>query len=176
MRKLKTIQKILWLVILLSVGMANEILPLTQRYFHQQDRGVDYNRGTYLIVLADTSLKKILTEESTGDFIEFKKRQGFDVKVVDYNWWGGRFESLQFHLNDYFHNIDPMLEYVLLVGDIDGSYPIHSGTIGSYNEEENDVTDYPYTFFSNEDMLYPGFFIGRWSIRSQEDLRIIKNV
>ena len=45
MRKMKTIQKILWLLILLNLGMANEILPLTQRYFHKQDMGFNYSRG-----------------------------------------------------------------------------------------------------------------------------------
>ena len=39
-----------------------------------------------------------------------------------------------------------MLEYVLLVGDWNGSYDVPTFTIPSYNEDELDVTDYTYTY------------------------------
>ena len=68
----------------------------------------------------------------------------------------------------YYEDIDPMLEYVLLIGDINGTYAIPSYTIQSYNEADLDVTDYPYTFFDNNP-LEPNFFIGRWSIRSLDE-------
>ena len=42
-----------------------------------------------------------------------------------------------------------------------------------YNENELDQTDYPYTYFSEEDILSPKFFIGRWSIGSEENLQNI---
>ena len=171
---MKSIGKILYLISLLSVGITNEIVPLSQRYFHSEDMGVNYSRGTYLIVLADTSLKKILLDEATGDFIKFKQTQGYDVKVIDYNWVGGTSDMLRFYLEDYSQNIDPMLEYVLLIGDVNGFYEIPPFTIPSYNESDLDVTDYPYTYFHNNDKLNPAFHIGRWSIRSQDDLKKIK--
>ena len=75
-----------------------------------------------------------------------------------------------------------MLEYVLLVGDVNQNnenYNIPTYEIPSYNEAENDQTDYPYTFFDagdgNEDPLSPHFFIGRWSIGSSTDLSNIIN-
>jgi hypothetical protein len=67
-----------------------------------------------------------------------------------------------------------MLEYVLLIGDVNGSYAIPSFTIPSYNESDLDVTDYTYTYFNNENKLNPEFLIGRWSIRGQDDLKKIK--
>ena len=42
-----------------------------------------------------------------------------------------------------FYESNPMLEYVLLVGDVNGSYAMPTFTIPSYNEEDIDVTDYP---------------------------------
>ena len=69
-----------------------------------------------------------------------------------------------------------MLEYVLLIGDVNQNnddYNIPTYEIPSYNEAENDQTDYPYTFFDlgeGEDALSPNFFIGRWSIGSSTDL------
>ena len=140
-----------------------------------QDRGVDYNRGTYLIVLADSSLESVLLNEVTGNFIKFKQTQGYDVKVVDFDGVGGSAANLRYFLQNYHDNIDPLLEYVLLIGDADGLYSITSFGIDSYNEEETDVTDYTYTFFENSNILEPKFFIGRWPIRTEEDLRKIKH-
>ena len=68
---MKIIQKNWYLFVLLSICFAQE-LPLTQRYFHTEDMGYSYQRGTYLIVLADAELDSILREESTGNFIYFK--------------------------------------------------------------------------------------------------------
>ena len=81
---MKIIQKNWYLFMVLSICFSQEVLPLTQRYFHTEDLGYDYQRGTYLIVLADPSLKAVLTESSTGDYIGFKLSQGYDVKVIDY--------------------------------------------------------------------------------------------
>jgi hypothetical protein len=170
---MKIIQKNWYIVMLFSICFSQEVLPLTERYFHTEDMGHEYQRGTYLIVLADTSLRSILTEDETGDFIKFKQTQGYDVKIVSFDNIGGTANFLRTYLQIYFEDIDPMLEYVLLIGDINGSYTIPSFTIPSYNESDLDVTDYPYTFFNN-DPLSPKFFIGRWSIRTQDDLKKIK--
>ena len=50
------------LIVLVGILFPNEILPLTQKYFNSNNNDVKYNRGTYLIVLADESLKKVLIE------------------------------------------------------------------------------------------------------------------
>ena len=70
---MKIIQKNWYLFVFLSICFTKEVLPLTQRYFHAEDMGYDYSRGTYLIVLADASLESILREEDTGDFIHFNE-------------------------------------------------------------------------------------------------------
>ena len=46
--------------------------------------GYDYSRGTYLIVLADSDLMSTLTADETGNFIEFKKTQGYDIKIINF--------------------------------------------------------------------------------------------
>ena len=148
------------------------LLPLTDRYFQIEDIGNDYGRGIFMIVLADASLENILRDESTGDFIAFKKSQGYDVEIVIFGDIGGTSENLKSYLQ-YFSSNNPLLEYVLLVGDVNGSYSIPPHTIPSYNESELDVTDYPYTFFTN-DPLNAEFIIGRWPIRTQDDLKKIK--
>jgi len=155
----------------ISVILADN-LPLTQRYFHTEDQGHTYSRGTFMIVLSDEDLIEGLTDEYTGNFVEFKKSQGYNVVIENYSDYGSA-NYLKKYFQNYYEQIDPMLEYVLLVGDVDGLYAIPSFTIGSYNENEDDATDYEYTFFG-EDKLDTKFFIGRWSIQSSQDFLMIK--
>ena len=54
-----------------------------------------------------------------------------------------------------------MLEYVLLIGDIDGVATMPS----FYYGPENDVTDQKYTHIFGDD-FFPDVFIGRFSIDS----------
>ena len=150
-----------------------DVLPLTQRYFHNEDMGHSYARGTYMIILSDASLETYLTDDNTGNFVEFKKSQGYNVVIQNFDDVGGTANYLKSYLQYYYEDEDSMLEYVLLVGDVTGIYAIPSFFIGSYNENEDDVTDYPYTFFDN-DVLGSKFFIGRWSIRQVQDLMSLK--
>ena len=122
---MKIIQKNLYLFMVLSICFSQEVLPLTQRYFHAEDMGYDYSRGTYLIVLADEDLESILEDEDTGDFIHFKKTQGYNVHIVDINDIGVNKDALREYLRLFnaaelpWQTTDPLLEYVLLVGDVD---------------------------------------------------------
>ena len=61
-----------------------------------------------------------------------------------------------------------MLEYVLLIGDVDGFAEFPS----FYYGPENDVTDQEYTHLLGNDVI-PDVFIGRLSIDSLSDLAVI---
>ena len=178
---MKIIQKNWYLFMVLNICFAQEVQPLTQRYFHNEDMGYDYSRGTYLIVLADASLESILREEDTGDFIHFKKTQGYNVHIMDINDIGVNKDALREYLSLYnaaalpWQTTDPLLEYVLLVGDVDtgSSFRIPAYQVASYSYPELDITDHKYTYF-DDDPLSPDFFIGRWSIRTIDELEKIK--
>ena len=98
---MKIIQKTWYLFMVLSLCFSQEVLPLTQRYFHSEDMGYDYSRGTYLIVLADASLESILRDESTGDFVHFKQTQGYDVEIITFEGVGGTVDELHLYLKYY---------------------------------------------------------------------------
>ena len=146
---------------LFSSLLAEDILktPLSQKGLF--DRPTEYERGIYLIVLASQNLENWLGDQSNGeDFIEFKQSQGFDVDMIALDVLGIDSNSaLKGYLQTYKNN-NPMLEYVLLVGDWNGAYSVPTFTIPSYNEEELDVTDYTYTYVG-QDVQNPRFFIGR---------------
>ena len=176
MINIKMIQKLLQLILLTGCSFSIDISPISQRYFHSENNNdISYSRGTYLIILADESLRSILEDESTGDFIHFKKTQGYDVEIVNMNdiaTSGDLGQKLRKYLEYYYQN-NSMLEYVLLIGDVDGSYSVPGFYVSSYSYPEIDITDHYYTFF-DDDPLSPDFFIGRWSIRNENELEKIK--
>ena len=133
------------------------------------NRPAEYERGIYLIVLASQNLENWLGDQSNGeDFVKFKKTQGYDVDVISLDQLGIDSNiSLKGYLQTYKNN-NPMLEYVLLVGDWNGAYSVPTFTIPSYNEEELDVTDYTYTYVG-ENVENPRFsledgLLGRYKI------------
>ena len=161
------------ILVLFCFLFSAEMKPLSMKPFDVETIDMTYNRGSYLIVLPSNSLETYLTNENYGgDFVKFKNTQGFDVDVVYYDQIASTAQELKDYIINYY-NENPMLEYLLLVGDVNGAYSIPTFTIDSYNEEDIDVTDYPYTF--TEDVYKPHFFVGRWPIRSITDFINIKS-
>ena len=118
-------------------------------------------RGTFLIIAPDGILQYL------PDFVSFKKSQGFDVELIGLSDAGSTAENIKNLIGDKLLN-DPMLEYVLLVGDVDGFAAFPS----FYYGPENDVTDQKFTHLMGNDNI-PDVFIGRLSIDSLSDLAVI---
>ena len=170
---MKTIKNISLILLLTFCLFADNKRPLSMQPFDVESAGNLYNRGSYLIVLPNESLESYLINENyAGDFVRFKKTQGFDVDIIYYDEVATTAAQLKQVIMDYYQD-NQMLEYLLLVGDVNGPYSIPTFTIDSYNEEDIDVTDYPYTF--TEDVYEPHFFVGRWPVRSVADFLNIKS-
>ncbi len=156
-------------------------IPLSKLSRSESEVSSNYQRGEYLIILPNNALLPYLESEGQGgNFIAFKESQGYDVSVISLNVEGlSSAIDIKNFLSTYYET-HPMLEYVLLIGDVNGSLVIPTFFIHSVNEDEEDVTDYPYSFFDNDpgsptyDILDPAFLIGRWSIRNPGDLINIK--
>jgi hypothetical protein len=160
---------------ILFFGLLFPSKPLSFKSFDSNSLNQLYGRGDFLIVLASSSLEGYLSNDALGgDFVKFKNSQGYNVKVISYDTEGfGSNEDLRNYLISYNEESNGMLEYVLLVGDVNGNYAIPTFTINSYNEQEIDVTDYTYTY--SDDPYEPLFFIGRWSVRTLLDFFNIKS-
>ena len=175
--------KIIIFISFLISSLLSDVLPLSKKNIYS-DRDDEFLRGTYLIVLSNSNLNNTILSY----FVNLKKTQGYDVQVISFREGdddidgidGQTSDDLKNYLIDYYSN-EPLLEYVLLVGDVNqnnDNFNIPTFEIPSYNEPENDQTDYPYTFFDVGDgvnILSPHFFIGRWSIGSSTDLANIIN-
>ena len=122
---------------------------------------INPQRGSFLIIAPDGVLQYL------PDFISFKKSQGFDVLVAGLSEAGTSAENIKEYIRNSLID-DPMLEYVLLIGDVDGFAAFPS----FYYGPENDVTDQKFTYLFGEDNV-PDVFIGRLSIDSLSDLAVI---
>ena len=170
------------IILLLLVSVMYAIKPLVFKAFDLASSSEVYGRGDYLIVLGQSSLETYLTNESLGgDFIKFKQSQGFNVHIISFDDDQLNLDQPE-DLRDYIHENfnNGMLEYVLLVGDVNGTYAIPPFGIVSYNEQETDVTDYPYTFIDLDESddvqewKNPSFIIGRWPVRDIAELLTMK--
>ena len=74
--------KLYCFLLLLSILLSIEnTVPLSHKSFYNEDR--EYERGIFLIILANQSLELYLGSDVVGeDFVEFKKTQGYDVDVI----------------------------------------------------------------------------------------------
>ena len=122
---------------------------------------INPQRGSYLIIAPDGVTTYL------DDFISFKKSQGFDVYLRSLSESGGNATEIKNTIYNIL-NTDPMLEYVLLIGDVDGFAEFPS----FYYGPENDVTDQQYTHLLGDDVI-PDVFIGRLSIDSLSELAVI---
>ena len=76
------LQKNILSFILLSCVLYSETRPLVMKTFDDINESFTYNRGSYLILLPEGLNDIFLTNEDYGgDFVKFKKSQGFDVEV-----------------------------------------------------------------------------------------------
>ena len=122
---------------------------------------INPQRGSYLILAPDGVTPYL------DDFVSFKESQGFDVYVRSISDAGETAIGIKNTISGILLE-DPMLEYVLLIGDVDGFAEFPS----FYYGPDNDVTDQQYTHILGDDVI-PDVFIGRLSIDSLSELAVI---
>ncbi|MBC8310766.1 MAG: T9SS type A sorting domain-containing protein [Candidatus Marinimicrobia bacterium] len=166
----------LFVICLGFISAEVEVRTLSMRPFIENPEDYTYARGRYLIILGNDVFETLISDESTlGNFVKLKKSQGYDVDIKLYssispsNNISELRDSLEVYSDTY-----PLLEYVLLVGDVSSFAQIGTHRIPSYNEMEQDATDYPYTFFSEDELYTPRFFIGRWSVSDVSEFLSLK--
>ena len=112
-------KRILFLSLLIST-LLSDMIPISKKNF-VKDREESFGRGSYLIVLSNSSLNNA----ALSFFTNLKKTQGFDVDVVSFREGDDDIEGINGVINDDLRNYlinyysqNQMLEYVLLVGDV----------------------------------------------------------
>ncbi len=111
------------------------------------------------------------------NLMEWKHETGFEIYSVTANNIGSTAESISDYIYEAYTYFDPAPEYVVLVGDVGGTYDIPTfyeswsdcGGGSCYGEG-----DHPYTQLEGNDIL-PEILIGRISIQNLQDLSVIVN-
>ena len=149
-----------------QTSILNGPIPMAYRHFISEAYNIPLSqlnpqRGSYLIITPDNM------EQYLDELVSFKKSQGFDVVVKTLSETGSTAEEIK-NTIDSVLTADPMLEYVLLIGDVDGVAAMPS----FYYGPDNDVTDQKYTHLLGND-FFPDVFIGRFSMDSIAELVVM---
>ena len=107
--------------LILHCFLLAETKPLALRPFIENPENYNYNRGIFLIIVGNSNGLENLQAGFGLKYLKYKKSQGFTIKVVlkeEIPFSGSILsgDDIRYYLQDYY-NSNPMLEYVLLVGD-----------------------------------------------------------
>ncbi|MCF6238253.1 MAG: C25 family cysteine peptidase, partial [Candidatus Marinimicrobia bacterium] len=131
----------IWLILTLAATSLSAAGPLAFKDLLQNYPAVadqyawdSYQRGHFLIIGVDA----VFTNPYLDLFRVFKERQGFRVSMVPLSETGNSSSDIRSYIAEYYTSHD--LEYVLLIGDVDGAYALPAFSYGP----QNDVSDLPY--------------------------------
>lgn len=122
--------------------------------------------GEYLIICPNNSS----LIDDLQPLIEWRTRKGIPTLLATTSETGTTTTSIKNYIQGIYDNSSYNLEYVVLVGDVSGSYvvPCYHETSSGYGGEG----DHGYTLLSGSDMM-PDIHIGRLSIASLTELEAI---
>ena len=108
-----------------------------------------------MLIISHTQLTDYL-----ADFIKWKRQQGFIVYVANKNEIGTSLDDFKSYIANHYDQYH--CDYVLLLGDVNGSYSIPTGYFPSPEYQENDADDHQYSMITGDD-YFPELLIGRFS-------------
>ena len=117
--------------------------------------------GTYLVVTP------INVEGRISSLVNWRQRQGYNVVVATVEQVGPSYLEIKNYIQDLYDTVDPPLEYILLVGDANGSITCPTGS--EYLSGWNGETDHYYTTLDGDDIL-SDVHIGRLTVRDPTQL------
>ena len=106
------------------------------------------------------------------DFINWKRALGYDVMVVNRVDIGSSVNEIKSYLVNHYqqHHCD----YLLLLGDVSGSYSIPTAFFPSPEYAENDADDHQYTLIEGDD-YFPEMLVGRFSFNDIAEFMTMAN-
>jgi hypothetical protein len=111
-------------------------------------------------------------DNQVNHFARWKRARGIDITVINKETIGNNPNSTQIknYITDYYNNAANKPDYLMLIGDVGGSYSLPT----FYAVVANDATDLPYGIMSGSD-YFPEILVGRISISSSYNLATIFN-
>ena len=147
----------------LSRSFEKTYRSIIPNYDAMRDEDRVYQQRSMIVIYPNnTSLN-----EYVASFIDWKRTKGFKVIDAPSNVTGTSCNSIKNYIQDQYEELSDPPEYVVLIGDADGSLGIDTWneSVSGYDGEG----DYPYTLLDGNDYL-PEMFIGRISISDADDM------
>ncbi|MCK9557674.1 MAG: C25 family cysteine peptidase [Candidatus Cloacimonadaceae bacterium] len=141
---------------------------IIQNYDDYRDLLIANTPPRYLIIHGQSSDN--LFNVALNAYVTWKRQKGADVDVVPTgsSGAGSNTSSIQSYIRGRYNNLETRPDYVILIGDTQGSFPIPAFTNNS------GATDYPYTHMNTGDML-GDIFIGRISVADVSQFLVVLN-
>lgn len=121
--------------------------------------------GQYLFIIQDDVASLL------DPLLRWKEKLGYKTRVATLSETGSSADEIKFFLQNAYNNWEIPPEYVVLVGDIDGSIAVPSFFVEGYYTPW-DVSDHKYSLLEGED-YFPDIYVGRLSARTQLELNTI---
>ncbi|MBN1968570.1 MAG: T9SS type A sorting domain-containing protein [Candidatus Delongbacteria bacterium] len=120
---------------------------------------------TYLIMASDALQGNAKLQE----FIDWKKFKGYNV-VVNYVPASATYTTNDTWVEDQYNNLEPKPSFLLIVGDMNGTYTVQTKTSGLTSGVS--ASDLPYGVMGTPSVgnHVPSIYVGRFSVRSEEEL------
>jgi len=123
--------------------------------------------GKYLFIIQDD------TAPILDPLLRWKEKLGYKTRVATLSETGSSADDIKNFIQSAYDNWEIPPEYVVLVGDIDGSIAVPSFFVeGSYQPGTWDVSDHKYSLLEGDD-YFPDVLVGRLSVRTQLELNTI---
>lgn len=120
-----------------------------------------------LLIITHTQLA-----EYQAEFIKWKQQLGFIVYTANKNEIGTTVDEFKAYIANHYNQYHD--DYVLLLGDVNGSYAIPTAFFPSPEYQENDADDHQYAMISGTD-YFPELLIGRFSFSTVSEFITMAN-
>jgi len=131
-----------------------------------------FGRGTYLIIIPNSYTNSTYFDQ----FVSWKKMKGYNVLIHELTSTPPQWTDVKLIIQNYYDTVDPLIEYVLLVGDENGgNITIPSERVLNPETSEYDVADHSYTLLDGSSDYFPEVIIGRVSVSTITEANVIFN-
>jgi hypothetical protein len=120
-----------------------------------------------LLIISHTSLTPYIV-----NFVQWKKAKGYEVFVLNRQDIGNDAITIRNAIRT--HYLQYQCDFLLLLGDVTGSYPIPTNIYSSPDGLEQDADDNFYTMLTGED-YFPEMLVGRFSFGDISEFLTISN-
>jgi len=140
--------------------------------FESSTRDEEYQQPAILYICGGNSE----TNDDFKNLLDWRRQRGYVVYTASISETGSSSTSIKNYIQNAYNTFSPPPEYVALLGDVDGSYPVATYYDGhGHNSYGNECEgDHPYSQLNGTDLI-PEVLIGRMSIRTSSELSVVSS-